>query len=343
MRPPNKPTDCQADSTGTDNDLAWIYRGIVEHMDDAVYVRGPGRQILYTNPAAERLTGVAWQEARQTPCFQIFGDKELKCHTNCPVDQTVAEQSPVHHHEGTVKNMDGQTTDVAVSISPILQDGQVVASIVQLSDRARYQELERTHLRTTMELERVQQMLEVNEQKLREANQQLTDLAMHDQLTGLPNRRCFSENLTRFIQRAKRRRESFAAMLVDLDGFKAVNDSMGHAAGDSLLAKVGARIKSKLRQTDVIARVGSDEFGLLIENVSNSDQVTVIADKLLQTISTPVSVNGQTASISGSIGIAFYGPDGVTSDSLIRSAGDAMFAAKRNGKNQSAFASLKAA
>ncbi len=168
----------------------------------------------------------------------------------------------------------------------------------------------------------------------RKAQEEITYLAYHDHLTGLPNRVHFSEHLSHGIQLAKRMEKLLAIMFLDLDGFKMINDSIGHLAGDMLLVEVSKRLKAMLRESDTVARLGGDEFVVMVENISDIDAIRVIAQKILDSFRTPFVLNNQECFISTSIGVAVCPPDGEDSETLIKNADIAMYRAKEKGKNQ---------
>ncbi|MDP6953502.1 MAG: diguanylate cyclase [Alphaproteobacteria bacterium] len=170
--------------------------------------------------------------------------------------------------------------------------------------------------------------------QLTEANRQLTELALYDHLTGLANRRLFSDHLNQFVARAGRRNERFALIYLDLDGFKPVNDTFGHAAGDELLSEVGSRLRACVRKGDVVARLGGDEFAMLLESMSDDDAIDTAATSLLKAIRKPVKLSDATASGSASIGIARHSATHDTPESILKAADRAMYAAKRQGKNR---------
>ena len=157
--------------------------------------------------------------------------------------------------------------------------------------------------------------------------------ALHDALTGLPNRTLFLDRLEQSLRRARRRGpDSGAAVLfLDLDRFKVVNDSLGHHAGDQLLQSVALRLDAALRPGDTVARMGGDEFTVLLEDVTDPREATVVAERVLATLADPFPIAGRELHVSGSIGIALGGPD-VDPDELIRDADVAMYRAKAEGK-----------
>jgi diguanylate cyclase (GGDEF)-like protein len=161
---------------------------------------------------------------------------------------------------------------------------------------------------------------------------ELTHQAYHDGLTGVANRALFRDRLDQAIAIAARTRATFAVLVVDLDGFKAVNDSLGHDAGDELLTAVARRFEEVLRPGDTIARFGGDEFGLLLDGADDSRAVEV-ARRLLARLSEPLDVSGQ-LSLGASIGVALHPRDGEDGDELVRRADVAMYAAKEAGRGR---------
>ncbi len=164
------------------------------------------------------------------------------------------------------------------------------------------------------------------------------ELAMLDVLTGLPNRLSLMNNLETVIQHAKRTGEEFSVLFIDLDHFKPVNDIQGHQIGDQVLKSVARRLTEVLRESDIVARIGGDEFICLIHDIKNLAGVSNAAHKINMNIQEPFEVNNKKYNIGCSIGIAIYPKDGETSDELINAADKAMYMAKKNGRNQHEFA-----
>ena len=167
--------------------------------------------------------------------------------------------------------------------------------------------------------------------------------ANHDELTGLPNRRLLVENARRLLSVAMRRRRLAALMLLDLDGFKEVNDVFGHAHGDALLRRVALRLSSVLREYDLVARTGGDEFVVLLPEIDASQVANHVAEKLIAAAADNIEDTGRSVRIRASVGIALFPADGQDFDSLMVRADAAMYAAKAGGKNQYRFASPPAA
>ena len=167
---------------------------------------------------------------------------------------------------------------------------------------------------------------------LKKTEKQLRFLANYDQLTRLPNRSLFQEHLLHAIAIAKRFEEKIAVLFFDLDGFKLVNDSLGHAVGDQLLQAVSLRLTRNLRTTDSCARLGGDEFAIIIERLKDKDETIPTLQRLLEDISRPYNLNDQTVTTSISIGVSMYPEHGEDPANLLKHADIAMYEAKRSGK-----------
>ncbi len=171
----------------------------------------------------------------------------------------------------------------------------------------------------------------------KESEERLLYLAHYDQLTGLPNRILFNDRLHQAIAQAKREQLQTAVMFLDLDGFKTVNDTLGHNSGDELLRQVAQRLTACLRAVDTVARFGGDEFTIVITAIEGNEDVIRVAKKITQEISRPYEIDGVQASVTTSIGISFYPNDGEIPNQLVQRADNAMYHAKRHGKNHHEF------
>ncbi|SFK17889.1 diguanylate cyclase (GGDEF) domain-containing protein [Methylophaga sulfidovorans] len=174
------------------------------------------------------------------------------------------------------------------------------------------------------------------EYALDERTRQIEFMALHDDLTQLPNRAMFCKMVQQQIRECKRYQRIFSMLFIDLDGFKAVNDNLGHDAGDELLKQVAKRINTSIRDSDIASRLGGDEFVVLLPEVSGVEEhkhVDVIAGRILNTIAEAFEINGQVIHITASIGISCYPEHGDNEDELTKHADAAMYAAKESGKN----------
>lgn len=167
----------------------------------------------------------------------------------------------------------------------------------------------------------------------RSLERQLTHQALHDPLTGLANRALLLDRVTAALKRSRRHNTRIALLFLDLDNFKTVNDTLGHAAGDTLLITVAERLRTCLRASDTAARLGGDEFALLIEDITIPGEEITVAKRIIQSIRMPVAIDGKEAFVGASIGIAL-GSESIEQHDLLRNADVAMYASKKQGKNR---------
>jgi diguanylate cyclase (GGDEF)-like protein/PAS domain S-box-containing protein len=200
------------------------------------------------------------------------------------------------------------------------------------SQEASRTQLERVIVERTAALQNMNQVLEaeIGERKLAELRAQY--LADHDALTNLPNRRLLEDRLTQALALSERNRKQTAVMFIDLDRFKAVNDSAGHAAGDAVLKEVSQRLAKQLRTGDTICRIGGDEFVVVLPQFTRLSDIAHVSQKIIETVSMPVNFNDQDLSVSPSIGISIFPDDGRDAETLIRNADAAMYHAKETGR-----------
>ena len=219
--------------------------------------------------------------------------------------QRIMDREILGSIEYTAQNKDGIMFPVIVNTAPIMHNDKSVGVrgvVVDISERKR-------------------------------AEETIRQLAYFDPLTSLPNRMLFSDRLANALAQAYRRKHGLAVMLLDLDRFKNVNDTLGHRVGDRLLQHVSRRLSGLLRRSDTIARMGGDEFMILLSELLQKDDTDVIAEKILQNIRKIFLLDGNKLHVTASIGIAVYPEDGEDADSLIKSADIAMYRVKGQGRN----------
>ena len=182
---------------------------------------------------------------------------------------------------------------------------------------------------------RIHNMLEVRllYAKLEASNKMLEAMALHDALTGLPNRRLLMDRLSLAIAHAHRNNGTMAVMYLDLDGFKQINDTLGHDVGDTLLSMVATRLVSAVRQEDTVARLAGDEFVIVLWEISHDDGVTKPVSKVIQAVSQPYDIQGRCVSMTASAGVSIYPTHGEDAETLMKSADMALYEAKHAGKN----------
>ena len=184
--------------------------------------------------------------------------------------------------------------------------------------------------------ELIAQLVQEREQAVSErslAQERIRHLAHHDELTGLPNRNLFRDRAQQAMAQAERTRRKVGLIFLDLDRFKHINDSLGHYAGDKLLQHMAERLAAAVRQSDTVARLGGDEFVIVLPEVRDAQDLTPLAQKLLEIIAAPVQLDGNELHVSASIGISVFPDDGADLDTLMRNAYTAMYHAKECGRN----------
>lgn len=170
-------------------------------------------------------------------------------------------------------------------------------------------------------------------QTLRNAQEELEYFAYFDALTSLANRRMFLEHLRRLITLSGRHGSHFALLLIDLDRFKDINDTLGHDAGDALLVEISARLRRAVRANDQVARLGGDEFAVLLQNADNAEEIEQVCMRIVNSFAKDVQFNGERIPASASVGVAVFPEDGDREESLYKSADVALYEAKRGGRN----------
>lgn len=244
--------------------------------------------------------------------FDLYPDDE-----NRPVFETVRQSGTPHFaHARAFEHKDHPERGVSYQdwvLHPIIDEqGEVSNLLLTMSDVTG---------RAMAEIQR------------REATKKLEYMVHHDTLTGLPNRLLFYDRLERAVHLARRNNDRICLFFVDLDLFKQVNDNFGHAAGDELLCQVSQRLKNSVRESDSVARIAGDEFTVILQQVRDCDAAIQIAQKIIDGLRQPFQLNGHTAQIGASIGIAIYPLDATTADDMVKAADTAMYAAKRAGRN----------
>ena len=182
---------------------------------------------------------------------------------------------------------------------------------------------------------RVHNMLEVRllHEAARNHGKMLESLALNDPLTGLANRRLLADRMSMALVHARRNKSAMAVVYLDLDGFKQINDTLGHGVGDVLLKMVAGRLVATVREEDTVARLGGDEFIIALWHVSGADYAATVALKVIEAVSQPYDIEGHTVSITTSAGVGIYPVHGEDADTLMKSADLALYEAKRAGKN----------
>ncbi len=284
----------------------------IENAAEGVMICDADERIVSVNKAFTRITGYDPEEVLGKIPDALIADEQASS-LRFEISKTVLEQG---HWKGELwsRNKNGDSYLEERSVSAVKDDeGRIVNFIILFSDVTKQKEDER----------------------------RLQFLAHHDSLTGLANRTMFQLRCEETLLRAGRKSAKAAVMFIDLDHFKTVNDSLGHAYGDDLLRGVAARVQECVRKTDFVARLGGDEFTVLLNEVTDSADVALIAKKILDRLSACFTIAGHEIYVSASIGISYYPDDGQNAASLIKNADAAMYAAKEQGRSNYQFFSAE--
>jgi diguanylate cyclase (GGDEF)-like protein/PAS domain S-box-containing protein len=278
------------------------YRSLFEQSRDAIYITTPEGRFVDLNQATLDLFGYSPTEMKSLNALDLYVDPKDRERFRAEVEKT------------------GFVRDFAVQLRR--KDGAPMDCLLTTTVR-------RAANGTVLEYRGL--LRDVTAQKRAEARLQY--VATHDALTDLPNRAAFSERLSLELAHAERDRLRLAVLLLDLDRFKQVNDSLGHAAGDELLHAVAERLKGALRKSDTVARLGGDEFLVLLPEVSRVEYALGVAQKIVDVLGRPFAVGGRDVRVTLSVGLAIYPDDGLDGDALVKSADLAMYKAKDRGRN----------
>jgi diguanylate cyclase (GGDEF)-like protein/PAS domain S-box-containing protein len=277
------------------------YRRIYERNPAGFFRSTLEGRILECNGSFARMYGFASPEhALETPARELYpteADRALW------IERLLKERSVVNQ-ESRGRRLDGSLLWTLESSAIVEEPGRppvIEGTCIDITDRKR-------------------------------AEEEIEHLAYHDALTGLPNRKCLQDHMELALAQAQRAGSRLAVLFLDLDRFKLVNDTMGHGVGDEVLRQVGARLRACVRAGDTVARVGGDEFVLLLAHIEK-EHVAPLARKMLDAVSAPLAVDAHRLSMTTSIGISLYPEDGADSDALLRNADIALYRAKERGRN----------
>jgi diguanylate cyclase (GGDEF)-like protein/PAS domain S-box-containing protein len=280
------------------------FRTLVEWTPDAIIVHRQGK-IIYVNPAAIKI--LAAQSAEdllgKTVLSLIHPDYHRVVLDR--IQKNSVDKLPVPLIEEKFIRLDGKVIDVEIQGTVINYDGEPA---VQAAFR------------------------DITKRKEHEA--ELNRVAHFDALTSIPNRVLLADRMKHAIAYTSREKTIMAVCYLDLDGFKPVNDEMGHASGDQVLVEIAQRIGNTIRGGDTVARLGGDEFVVLLTGIEKGEECVATVERMLAAISQPIAVKGKSISISASIGVSIYPMDDEDPDTLLRHADHAMYVAKQNGKNR---------
>ena len=275
---------------------------VLKTVDEAVVVTDPENNILTVNPAFTAITGYSAEEAiGRNPSLLASGLHDDAYYRAMweSLETKGSWNGEIHD-----RRKNGEIYIEWLSIHQVKdENGTLTHHVAVFSD--------------------------ISQRKM--AEKRIYHLAHYDILTNLPNRSLFSDRLQQAIAKAKRERTLMALMFIDLDKFKQINDTLGHLAGDGVLAETAKRLQQCIRESDTAARMGGDEFVVLLQHVETEGDAMAVAEKILHALARPFEISGQAFAISSSIGLALYPHHGKDSETLIRNADTAMYLAKAKG------------
>ena len=282
-------------------------------IGDAVICTDISGNITFLNIVAERLTGWPWQEAAGRPMAEVVQIIDGATHEIIPnpMAAAVGQDQAVHLPPNSILiRRDGVEIPIEDSVAPIHdRQGNATGAVIVFHDVS----------------------------QAREMALQMTHSAQHDFLTGLPNRMLFNDRVNHAIALAPRHMEKVAVLFLDLDGFKHINDSLGHPIGDKLLESVAKRLVDCVRASDTVSRQGGDEFVVLLSDVEQPEQAAFTARRMLEAVAKSHSIDGHELHVTTSIGVSIYPDDGLDAETLIKNADTAMYQAKENGRRSYKF------
>jgi diguanylate cyclase (GGDEF)-like protein/PAS domain S-box-containing protein len=289
-------------------DLLKVTSAVYRAMGEAVVICDAQNMILLANESFRGLTG--------------FSDAELLGHG---------------FSDFLVKGHGARSySDIFTSLDAVGRwEGQAWIKVKEGNEALRFLSIYSTFDKDGIPLQRVALVSDVTDQ--RKARELINQQANFDPLTGLPNRRLMLDRLEQLIKQSVRYKTKLAVIYIDLDNFKDINDSRGHDFGDELLKAVSLRLRSEVRDTDTVARIGGDEFVFLLGQIDKPEQVDIIIQEILKNLSEPFDIRNEMVYITASFGIAIFPEDGQDGKVLLLSADQAMYAAKANGKNGSQY------
>jgi diguanylate cyclase (GGDEF)-like protein/PAS domain S-box-containing protein len=278
-----------------------IYSAVISSTKDGYWVIDPRGRLLEANQSYCQLSGYSEQELTRMHIWQIDINESSQ-----DVEQRIVQISQrgsmIFETEHRRKDGSIWPVEVSVSYSPV-QGGRVFVFLRDITER-------------------------------RESEKQIQYMAYYDLLTGLPNRQLLADRMQQAIAQTARSNSRLAICYIDLDGFKSVNDRHGHDVGDQLLVELSQRLLEDLREGDTLARIGGDEFILMLNRLNSEIHAEEIAQRILDSIARPFEVASHRFHISGSIGITVFPRDNADPDTLLRHADHAMYSAKQNGRNR---------
>lgn len=302
---------------------------VINTIPDPIFVKNQQYQWIVLNEAYCRLIGYNNNLLIEKSDYDFFSKHEADVFRE--QDQLVFQTQQAQEYEEEFTDAHGKTHLIATKRSLHKDAAGNLFLVGVIRDITQRKQMEEELKRTAVEL-----FHSNNELKLKEDH--LRYIAYHDPLTGLSNRKFFAEQLDESLIWAQNNNLSLGLLFIDLDGFKQVNDTLGHSRGDRLLVTIAGRLSNSLRASDLVSRLGGDEFTVIIRGIPNEQAAATVAEKILAIITEPIVLDGYTTRVSASIGISIYPINSQDSETLIKQADAAMYHAKHSGRNRYEFA-----
>lgn len=286
------------------------YRSLYENSQDGIVSVDLQYKVISHNSIALQITGYSSKEVMNQPISTLYGIIPSEMHEQVIQMFQRSFNGETVNHETAIIRADGKRFDLSVINVPVLVEGKVVGIYIIFKD-------------ITAE---------------KQATRRINHMAYHDELTGLPNRRMFNQSIVQAIEESSSSKSSFAIMVLDIDRFKMINDSLGHTVGDQFLQEVSSRIKQTISGHNImLARIGGDEFTLLCRDYESEQEIEVLASSIISCIQAPYRLKESDFFVSASIGIALFPIHGENEIQLLKNADTAMYEVKKKGKNDFQF------
>lgn len=300
-------------------------QGVIDNIPDPIFVKDTSHRWIVLNQAYCQFVGYSREALIEKSEYDVF--PQIEAEQFWQHDEQILIRNIAEECEEEFTDAIGNTHTIATKRS-LHKDAAgnlfLVGVIRDITERKQMEE----------ELKRVAAELERSNEELRVSQDRFRHQAYHDTLTGLPNRKLFSERLSQAIEWSDSNHQTIALLFLDLDGFKQINDSLGHDIGDVVLKGVAKRLTESLRGTDTVSRIGGDEFTIILLAIPSTQVAARVAEKILAAITPPLEIEGHTLYVTASIGISLYPLHADRMDKLLKTADSAMYRAKECGKNR---------
>jgi len=308
---------------------------VVENISEGVCVCHNTEEFPYIrftvwNKRMFELTGYTIDEINHSGWYQtVYTDPDIRDKAIKRMEEMRLGDN-LRDEEWEITRADGQTRWLNISTSIIADENNVAHVMASMRDVTERKQSE-------AEREKMIRKLQKSLDEIMSYKAKLEVMALYDSLTGLPNRRLFFDRLNMTLEHNLRHKGMFCVFFLDLDGLKTVNDTLGHEAGDEVLCAVARRLKNVIRKSDTIARIGGDEFAIIVDKIKSAKEAEKAVEKIIASFSAPIQLNAKSVNVGVSIGISLFPIDSDEADELVRLADNSMYKSKNQGKNTYTF------